>query len=322
MNVYVKVDTFSSSDIWPTRISYLSDLTASEEKLLKTCLGDSDGNSDNNVEVYNWDKAFLKFNIGGSLYSFMGTYPHVVKLVPRYPTSIYDAGEYHLLYYDGLHEKFVIPDYVDDNRTFSVFSTNSVAQRIFIDSNGDGNYGRNSSEEVVTGRFSQYDNVIYSSHDISCETGSSKIDGCLEKGDKIMLVDANWGIGYYDGYFGTDRFSASTSDFSKHTSVIYTVEKIYVHDKDPKTQVENRYRIVLDKNINWEAKTGYNMNDDGHPYIGNVELIKFTPSSTGAYTYVDQCSGRGICNEGTGLCQCFRGYTNYNCDTLSTLAVY
>merc|ERR1719230_2523430 len=33
---------------------YLDDLTITEMKLLKKCLGDSDGYSDNNIEVYDW----------------------------------------------------------------------------------------------------------------------------------------------------------------------------------------------------------------------------------------------------------------------------
>ena len=70
----------------------LEDLTVAEKKLLKRCLGDADGDSDNNVEVYNWDYG-----------SWNTTYhPHIVKVAPH-PTSgvspkedVYDAGKFML----------------------------------------------------------------------------------------------------------------------------------------------------------------------------------------------------------------------------------
>jgi hypothetical protein len=56
---------------------------------------------------------------------------------------------------------------------------------------------------------------------------------------------------------------------------------------------------------------------------GSVAIWKFTPSTTGAeqYTHTSQCSNRGICDTESGVCQCFAGYTNDNCDTQSALAV-
>jgi len=37
------------------------------------------------------------------------------------------------------------------------------------------------------------------------------------------------------------------------------------------------------------------------------------------YTYVSQCSNRGLCDGSSGICQCFKGYTGDNCDTISEL---
>merc|ERR1712178_256060 len=39
------------------------------------------------------------------------------------------------------------------------------------------------------------------------------------------------------------------------------------------------------------------------------------------YQYVSQCSNRGACDGSTGLCACFKGYTNDNCDPQNMLAI-
>merc|ERR1711865_962786 len=53
---------------------------------------------------------------------------------------------------------------------------------------------------------------------------------------------------------------------------------------------------------------------------------KFTPTIVTesnvatTYQYVSQCSNRGTCDSTMGLCFCFMGYTNDNCDTQNMLA--
>ena len=67
--------------------SYLTSMTPAERNLLKACLGNSDFDPQNNVEVYNWD-------VGSKLY------PHIIKLV-KTVTSSTDGGVYAVLYYNS-----------------------------------------------------------------------------------------------------------------------------------------------------------------------------------------------------------------------------
>jgi len=66
-------------------VFYLTGFSAATKAILKTCLGSSDFDNDNNVEVYNWDYGSKSF-------------PHIVKLVKSH-TTYTDGGYYVALYY-------------------------------------------------------------------------------------------------------------------------------------------------------------------------------------------------------------------------------
>ena len=62
---------------------------------------------------------------------------------------------------------------------------------------------------------------------------------------------------------------------------------------------------------------------DGGSLSGTVKVLYWLAASvptSGVFTYVSECSGRGICESESGVCQCFKGYTNDNCDTQNILA--
>ena len=57
--------------------------------------------------------------------------------------------------------------------------------------------------------------------------------------------------------------------------------------------------------------------------LGAAAVARITEVATGAntYQYVAQCSNRGTCDSATGLCKCFKGYANDNCDKQNMLAM-
>jgi hypothetical protein len=48
------------------------------------------------------------------------------------------------------------------------------------------------------------------------------------------------------------------------------------------------------------------------------EITELNTAAT--YQYVSQCSNRGTCDSTIGVCKCFKGYANDNCDTQNMLS--
>lgn len=75
-------------DVRPGSLGYLTgpdgDLTPAEVKTLKRCLGDSDWDPENNVNVANWDKGFVVEADGAepTMYNMIAAFPHAIEVVP------------------------------------------------------------------------------------------------------------------------------------------------------------------------------------------------------------------------------------------------
>merc|ERR1719359_847228 len=245
-------------------------LTAAEEKLLKACLGDADGDASNNLEVYNWD-------YGTANTTF---HPHIVKIVktPSARTSMSSSSSSH---------GSVVDDY-DAGKYY----------------------------------LAKYGTTVYTSTDVSCDTANSgakkhHLNACLDKGDKVFLFDAPVGPD------STKASLESASAFTADTGNMYTVVKVGTSAPSASTPTtEDRYYFVVDKAINWDGSatlarkdfgigggpTGWTLGPisqgqfdgmaaPGDQAIGTVPVVKFSPGAT-SYEFVQQCSGRGLCNGG------------------------
>ena len=225
----------------------------------------------------------------------------------------------------------------DETTEFIPYATDGVAEVIYYDADGDKTLDVMSQYEPrVTARFRRGSNVIYTSYDTSCETAHASIQPCLDKGDLIFLFDLNWGrsamsssgngtrsfgiAGYHKwkNDHGKSKNPYHYNNYALNTGQMYTVKKIYREKLTASSRkLEDRFRITLDKNMNWgdeNTTAAYDPDGDGIFNEGFVQMIKFSPATTGNYEYVKEFSGRGKCNDELGSCDCDLGFDGTACD--------
>jgi hypothetical protein len=299
----------------------------------KRCLGDSNGNFADNVDIFNWDYG-SKASTGDDS-AKVGNFPHLIKLIDSTQdasatifttvnSNLYDMslakysqtilctkdatqcnspnppGFYVVIFWDKVASIFrtvTQPNLkFSTNTIFNVYTTQSwLSQKTSskaytyggvtaAPTRAEGEAAATSVDISAAARADSFSNVIYTTApDLSCESG---IGACIEKGDYIMVLDV------------VDRL------LNPAFPNIYQVQKIEV--SPPKVNSGRRYKITLDYGTN----SNYFVDDDAY-------IFKLTTVNT--RKYVDQCSGRGICNTATGLCQCFKGYTGDDCGTQNSL---
>jgi len=413
---------------------YLSELSDAELKRLKICLGDSDGYSSNNVEVYDWDYGSWLDQSGSADAWRMGAFPHAIKLVNHMPLTDLEGGNFYLTWWnpsEGTENnndevanegRFHIVNPPSTYKTtdksyhgvnvdvmevarYHVYTTDGVVERVRHRCGDNAvlchEKEKYSSENAVNAYVSQYSNVIQTQFDVSCETAPNSVQPCLDKGDLIFVVDTFYVSNRtalsvtIDNFEGTRDAEYAFPTYSTYESGnLYEIKKIYRDDtwnglnstgkyhgsvswntdyynaygegesfagaaqgdranEDPldpsyTTQYdgsasdnylvrdyEDRFNIVLDKSVpfagdeldygaidnQYKLSKNNAVNNLGTRAVGMVNIFKFSPATTGTYTYVSECSNRGICDSEAGLCECFKGYTNDDCSVQSSLAV-
>jgi len=381
ITVKVLADSADGDDSWtvgnvrPGSLGYLSGpinpLTAAEQKILKKCLGGSDWNDDNNVDVADWDTGTNVETDGLGTYNMIGAFPHAVKVVPVESTSGYNMhmpGSYHLVWYDpaATGKEFRVANINSDANLVGeaaemyLYTTKGTVQQMGLGTEteiADNTAGGGSSTRIV-GYFDKESNRIYTNYDTSCKNNPSSPNArnhvCVEKGDKLFVVDSCWGrgdlgAGTANPIFGGTALNecADSTVPNRDSGNIYTVTKVHAvpigsnSTTTPATTADVDSDITLkhsvdtniievDASFGWRGLEGDPENSNTaaagpgrdvtwSDNTGVVFLFHFTPHSDGSYDYVSECSNRGLCGT-DGLCDCFDGYTGHDCSIQSILA--
>jgi len=313
----------------------LAGMSATELALLKTCLGEADFTTSNNVDVYDWDF--------GTIY-----HPHLIKLI-RTVTTYTDGGYYAAIYWDGsafqIINPFLSPDTLATDN-YEIYTTkgtlsmvSSEAEAIFSFASNK-IYVTNSTNDrngELVGGVANGIGLTYTG-DVSCEYSTERTNAHYVSGLLYDKVDSN----IKTCLNSSDIFTFLNTENAWMNSPyinLYTATSLIT--KDPKYAVKDVWATtssgsgsaggalddasdsnfmthIITTNVatNWEAHIKTDI-----VLTSPFRLYKFWPSKASQYTYVAECSNRGICNTETGLCECFPGYTSDSCHEQSSISL-
>merc|ERR1712023_486467 len=182
-----------------------------------------------------------------------------------------------------------------------------------------------------------YSNVVYTLrrttsdtiNNVDCETQSSNtgpdnVYQCIEKGDFVMIFDLNEAGSQNPKYLNMYQVMKISRE---NREAVQDMQIAFDSSKENDYQVGGhvdahferlRHQIVLDYGMN----ARYNKKQDltnGGGATNYARIYKFTPP-VAPVSWVGQCSNRGICDGGSGICQCFPGYSGDDCSTMNALA--
>jgi len=102
-----------------------------------------------------------------------------------------------------------------------------------------------------------------------------------------------------------------TNGLNKEDTFIF-LDIVYTIYAVTETEATGTYTAVVTTTENYLL--------NGATNSGTAYKVTFD-TSVDNFEYTTQCSNRGVCEESTGLCKCFKGYSNDNCDTQNAYAL-
>jgi hypothetical protein len=149
---------------------------------------------------------------------------------------------------------------------------------------------------------------VTAAHDGSCTNGEGCADVWSYNGENRMVAHAS--------------VSAQPTTTALQKNTLLDHGDLKVGDRVMINTLGHTQEIRTVDSINIGMPTGADQNNYftvSQPFSGahaNNDIFLYWKGSTGSAP----CSGRGICDEGAGDCQCFRGYTGQACQVQNALA--
>jgi hypothetical protein len=149
---------------------------------------------------------------------------------------------------------------------------------------------------------------VTASHDAECTNGEGCADVWSYNGENRMVAHAS--------------VSAQPTTTALQKNTLLDLGDLKVGDRVMINTLGHTQEIRTVDSMNIGMPTGADQNNYftvSQPFSGahaNKDIFLYWKGSTGSAP----CSGRGICDEGAGDCQCFRGYTGQACQVQNALA--